>query len=255
MTSRRIKTNTIPLYVTAKNALIEMMKSEAFPDNRLPSEAALSIELGVSRATVREALAALIREGVVTKRHGLGNLIHRSTLESHFRIDKISDFRTMLEDAGCKVSVRKSPIKSVSSIREYDFVKNYEFIKDKPDTDEEYILLERLYYSNGKPGIITQNLIRKAIMKPDYFEQKTEFKGEFSHLLNEYSKEEVANSICTIEAVKADTTTAGELAIDEGDPIIQWYQCFYSIYDNVISYTKISFHPTIIKLSLLQKWS
>ncbi len=249
MTSRRIRKNTIPLYVTAKNVLIELIKSESFPGNRLPSEAALSEELGVSRATVREALSALIREGVVTKRHGLGNLIHQSTLETRFRVDRFSDFRIMLQDVGYKVTVRKSPIKSVSSISEYGF--NEETL----ESDEDYILLGRLYFTDGNPAIITQNFIRKSIMKPDYFEEETEFTGEFSQLLNKYSKEEVANSICTFEAVKADNTIADELAIVKNDPIIQWHQCFYSIYDNIISYTKISFHPTIIKLSLLQKWS
>lgn len=249
MKSRKIKTDKKPLYVTAKETILEMVQREIFPENKLPSEDVLSKELGVSRATIREALSALIREGIITKRHGLGNLIHRSTFKSKFRIDKFSDFRNMLKDAGYSVTVRKSPIRSVSSLEGYGFP-DYEFIEN-----EDYILLDRLYFANGKPSIKTNNFIRKTIMKSDYFDREKEFKGEFSNLLNEFSKEEVANSICTFEAAKTDKLLATEFQIDIGDPIIQWYQLFYSIYDNLISYTKISFHPEIVKLSFLQKWS
>lgn len=44
------------------------------PGDRLPPERQLSSQLGVARMTVRQAIAGLVREGVVTPVHGKGNL-------------------------------------------------------------------------------------------------------------------------------------------------------------------------------------
>ncbi|WP_400163037.1 GntR family transcriptional regulator [Brevibacillus sp. TJ4] len=46
------------------------------PGERLPSEAALSKQLGVSRATLREALRLLEEEKIVIRRHGVGTFIN-----------------------------------------------------------------------------------------------------------------------------------------------------------------------------------
>lgn len=46
------------------------------PGERLPSEADLSKQLGVSRATLREALRLLEEEKIVIRRHGVGTFIN-----------------------------------------------------------------------------------------------------------------------------------------------------------------------------------
>lgn len=43
--------------------------------HQLPSERQLAIALGVSHTVVREALGVLAREGIIIKRHGLGNFV------------------------------------------------------------------------------------------------------------------------------------------------------------------------------------
>lgn len=67
--------------------------------------------LGVSRATVREALSILCREGFVSKRHGIGNLVNRSVLDTPMRFDLERGLRRMLEDAGYQAStIREMPV-------------------------------------------------------------------------------------------------------------------------------------------------
>ncbi len=46
------------------------------PGERLPSEAELSKQLGVSRATLREALRLLEEEKIVIRRHGVGTFVN-----------------------------------------------------------------------------------------------------------------------------------------------------------------------------------
>ena len=107
---RRVREQREPLYVEVKEAILELARTQCGPDRRLPSEEELCRLLGVSRATVREALSILCREGFVSKRHGIGNLVNRSVLDTPMRFDLERGLRRMLEDAGYQAStIREMP--------------------------------------------------------------------------------------------------------------------------------------------------
>lgn len=53
------------------------------PGDRLPSERDLSVELGVSRPSLREAMQKLVSKGLLTTRHGGGTFV-TDKLEAHF---------------------------------------------------------------------------------------------------------------------------------------------------------------------------
>lgn len=60
-----------PRYFTLKNVLVSRLRSLEFPpDSRLPAERQLAEAYGVSRITVRQALDALAREGLVRRERG-----------------------------------------------------------------------------------------------------------------------------------------------------------------------------------------
>lgn len=57
------------------------------PGQRLPTEAALGRQFGVSRSVIREAIARLKVDGVVTTRQGLGAFVSDNPTGQTFRID------------------------------------------------------------------------------------------------------------------------------------------------------------------------
>ena len=60
-----------PLYFTLKNVLVSRIRSLEFPPgSRLPAERQLAEGYGVSRITVRQALQALTRDGLVRRERG-----------------------------------------------------------------------------------------------------------------------------------------------------------------------------------------
>ncbi|CAM5311054.1 HTH-type transcriptional repressor NanR [Streptomyces fumanus] len=64
------------LYQQVAAAIREAIQSGEFaPDSLLPSEAQLMARYGVSRPTVRNAIAALRTEGLVNVRHGKGSFV------------------------------------------------------------------------------------------------------------------------------------------------------------------------------------
>ncbi|HHY47420.1 MAG TPA: GntR family transcriptional regulator [Firmicutes bacterium] len=74
----KIKEDPRPLYLRVANAIRENIASGRFGDaTRLPSEAELTRLFGVSRATVREALSALERDGLISRAHGKGTFARK----------------------------------------------------------------------------------------------------------------------------------------------------------------------------------
>lgn len=65
-----------PLFVTVYDQLYKLIMDGTFPpDSRLPTEPELAKEFGVSRMTLRHALALLQEDGLVKNVHGKGNFI------------------------------------------------------------------------------------------------------------------------------------------------------------------------------------
>lgn len=68
----------VPLYIQLKDRLLEMIQSEHYQlGDVIPSEPELMKTYSVGRATVREAINALVNEGLLEKQQGKGTYIRR----------------------------------------------------------------------------------------------------------------------------------------------------------------------------------
>ena len=65
----------------------EIMSGALIPGAKLPTEQAMMAALGVSRTVVREAVAALRAEGLVTTRQGVGAFVTQDVQRRPFRIN------------------------------------------------------------------------------------------------------------------------------------------------------------------------
>lgn len=75
-------------------------------EHRLPSEEELAQQLGISRLTVREALAVLESDGVIARSQGKGTVINSFVPRLTSRIDTSREIDTFLQDNGYKTSSR-----------------------------------------------------------------------------------------------------------------------------------------------------
>jgi len=74
----------IPKYLSLQNQIKEDIISKKYPlFSKLPTENSLADEYKVSRATVRQALSLLEKEGIIEKRWGSGNVIISAGLSSY----------------------------------------------------------------------------------------------------------------------------------------------------------------------------
>ncbi|CAM3073173.1 GntR family transcriptional regulator [Filibacter tadaridae] len=95
-----VKTDQRHLYVQVIERLKQDIESGVFKENeRFPSEFDLARSLGVSRATLREALRVLEEDKVIVRKHGVGTFVNPKPLFSS-GIEHLSSVSSMIRDAG-----------------------------------------------------------------------------------------------------------------------------------------------------------
>jgi len=98
-----------PLYQVVYQELKQRVAAGTYlPGDKLPSEAELSGEFGVSRITVRRSIHELALDGLVINRHGIGNLVRErprnveigmANFTSEVAAGRLRLVRTLLEDS------------------------------------------------------------------------------------------------------------------------------------------------------------
>lgn len=69
-------------YAKAYNKILAMIRDGLYPEgSKLPTEPLLAEQLGISRSTLRQALALLQEDGILEARKGIGNFV-RKTLDA-----------------------------------------------------------------------------------------------------------------------------------------------------------------------------
>lgn len=247
--SQTILPDNTPLYLRAKEAILDLIKKALhqgdMEDKKLPPEEELCQKLGVSRPTVREALMALSREGVITKKHGTGNLIHPSALEPRIRFDIYTDFMALLQGKGYEADLRCSVLRAPTE-EEVDILSccNSDF--------EDGLFQERLYTADGTPAILCYSFLRAT--NGTFADAPTEQEKSYANFLENLSGEEPAHAMACIQPAITDSRVADFFQLEEGRPILRLFEGHYSIHDTLLAESVVYFNPDVLDLNILRKW-
>jgi GntR family transcriptional regulator len=201
------------------NQLFERISSGQYegPGDRLPSELELCEEFGVSRPTIREAIARLVEDGVLVRRHGVGTFISAppsSGLRSwpyekstFLQLIRRSGHEPAQEILRCVVETL-GPAAGVFDLRPTD----------------SGLSIEKLFYSDGQPVIYCHNIVPLALVLPEWrSEVVVDYACEESVYAFVKSKcgRQVDNHNSEIKAQVCDERLAGLLTAAVGSPLLQ----------------------------------
>jgi GntR family transcriptional regulator len=97
--------SSVPIFAQVKSLLEEAIAGgDLTPNRRIPSERELSILLGVSRMTVRQALLAMIADGILYTRSGKGTYVAERKIEQPLR--RLTSFSQDIVARGMRPSSR-----------------------------------------------------------------------------------------------------------------------------------------------------
>lgn len=109
-------------------ALLELIRNGSYPPkSRLPSEAKMAQQFGVSRTVIREAVSRLKSEGLVESRQGSGVFVREAGPDAPFRIDpavidsvqqvlQVAELRRGLESEIAALAAERASKEQVSEI-------------------------------------------------------------------------------------------------------------------------------------------
>lgn len=91
-------------YIQAEEALSQLLEAGGYrPGDQLPPEPELARQLGVSRATLREALRSYEQQGIISRRQGVGTFVNPRPLYVESGLEVLASIEAML--AGREVAV------------------------------------------------------------------------------------------------------------------------------------------------------
>ena len=199
------KDSPIPLYVQLKEYMMDGIVSGVYPPgSQLPTEKELIQSLKLGRATVRAAIAELERDGVITKRHGIGSFVTDKSDRTAF--EPMISLSYMLELLG---------LKSYNRV-EFDREIKVEAspLKDKWAKGEKVHHLHRIRFAADRPVALEDDFLSPATYKKV---NGYDFSDSLAHvLLNEIKiKVEKIEQTILMRAPNDDERSVLGLALDE----------------------------------------
>ncbi len=181
-----------------------------FDDGRIPSENELAAELGVSRTTVREALARLEHEGTVYRKQGAGTFVNEPGLQIKSRLEEIWSYEAVLRDHGYTPSVQ---VLSVTTDAAEQSVADDLAI----DSDHPIVTITKLFLEDDEPVVLTINRIPTQYLLHDVTNKDDEPLYEF---IEAHCGRRFAYFLSEIVPVALSEHQADQLGVAPGTPAI-----------------------------------
>ena len=211
--------------------------------NRFVPEDELARELGVSRATVRESMQRLQKEGYLTSRRGKGNFGHPSVDRLRQRLDLTSDFMKLLDD-GCgavacrclfwgegepSAKMRKRCVGGHGRV----FRQHWQYtVGDAPQI---FCKIETPLEVAVKPPQPPQGAFNLVAWLAEYYARDVAYFG-------------------THFSCGTDADAVAALALAGGTYMQNWQEVVFDITDREVSFSDIYFHPENVDISMILKY-
>jgi GntR family transcriptional regulator len=236
-----IRSDSRPLYLQVIDKIKEDIEKGLYEaGERLPSEFQLSKQLGVSRATLREALRMLEDESVVIRRHGVGTFINTKPLFSS-GIEELFSVTDMIR-RGKKVPGTNFLSSVVEKAEEED---RHRF---QNDALEEILTIERVRTADEEPVVYCLDKIPKELL-PDFISYGEQ--SLFDQL--EKSGTSIAYAMTQIEPIGYHEKISGILQCEPETSLLVLKQMHYDSYENPVLYSINYFRADKFKFHVLRK--
>lgn len=210
---------------------------------RLPSEPALARQLGVSRATLREAMRTFEAQGLIRRRQGAGTFVvgQRSVLESGLEV--LESVESMAARLGLKVTISDLDVEHVRADQAH--AEGLDVPLGSP-----LIRIRRVVLADGRPVAFLVDTLPEGIVKDE--ELPASFHGSVLDFLLARG-EGVSTSRARISAIGAPPEVAKALEIQRGDVLLHFNSQVYDTAGTVITFSFSYFIPGYFNFHIVRR--
>jgi GntR family transcriptional regulator len=210
---------------------------------RLLSEPELAKELGVSRATLREAMRSFEAQGLIRRRQGSGTFVVGKVQVLDSGLEKLESLETMAKRLGLEVSVSDLSVEAVTANEEMASA------LDVP-LDACLTRVRRVMRADSRPVAYLVDILPEDILHsmdlPDNFHGSV-----LDFLLGR--GDPLASSRANVSAIGATAEVARALEIQRGDVLLHFYSQLFDTNNKVVDYSLSYFIPGYFHFHVLRR--
>ena len=227
------ETKRRPLYQRTAEALSEILEGVE-PGTYLPSEPKLARSLGVSRATLREAMRIFEQRGRIVRRQGVGTYVTQIPHVIDTGIETLESIERLADRIGLEVETGNLEIRERAATEE-------ELQRFKRDDELPLVEISRVILTEGRPVAFLIDILPEEHLPADIKAGK--FRGSVLDVLLQRNEPELWQCLTDITAISASPEVARHLKIQRGDVLLFFEAWLYSKEGEVIDHTYSYFLP------------
>jgi GntR family transcriptional regulator len=210
---------------------------------RLTSEPELAKQMGVSRATLREAMRTFETQGVIRRRQGSGTYVVGKVPVIDSGLEVLESLDTMAHRMNLAVTVGELHVEQVEADKETAAGLGV-------SEETELIRIRRVMCADGRPVAYLVDTLPAKFLKPE------ELPGTFGGSVLDFMLgrgDSLTVSRAAISATNATAEVAKALEIQRGDVLLQFVSQLYNDKGKIVDHTVSYFIPGYFNFHVVRK--
>ena len=215
-------------------------------DGLLPSETILSERLGVSRATLREALSQIEHSGLIVRRHGIGTFVSPAGPMMEAGLEQLESIETLAERIRVEIHMGECEIRErFASAKEAEFLR-------VPD-GAAVVAVRRVIMTGEERIALLVDVVPADVLDPQ--DLRDSFHGSVLDLLLRRGEPPLQHSYTELVAEAADPELARSMHLQAGAPLLRFTAQLYTTDGRVVDYSVSYFTPGHFRFHVIRRVS
>ena len=213
-------------------------------ESRLPSEPNLAKKLGVSRATLREAMRSFEVRGMIRRRQGVGTFVAAKVPVMDTGLEVLESIETIAQRSGLKVRMGELEVQRIEadeSLAE----------QLKVDHGADLTRVARIIFAEYRPIAYLVDTLPREILGVEAIQPG--FTGSVLDLLLQRGNPKLTQSRTEIKAIGATPEVARALQIQRDDVLLHFAAQLFSEENRVVDYSFSYFLPGYFRFHVVRR--
>jgi len=214
------------------------------PGERLLAEPELAKQLGVSRATLREAMRSFEGQGIIRRRQGVGIFVVGQTPVFEAGLEVLESLESQARRIGLDVAMGDLHINPA-----YAGADEAAALGLAEGAD--LVRVGRVITTSGRPIAYLVDILPQDVLTTEDLNQG--FTGSVLDLLLRRGNPKLVRSVAEVRAVAATSDIARSLEIQRGDVLLEFVARLYTMEDRVVDYSLSYFLPGYFRFQVVRR--
>jgi GntR family transcriptional regulator len=214
------------------------------PGGRLLAEPELARQLGVSRATLREAMRSFEGQGMIRRKQGVGTFVVGPSQVMESGLEVLESIETLALKTGLEVSMGEHVVSEIKA-------GETESQELQVPLGCQLVRVARTILADNRPVAYLVDTLPEEVLTPTDIE--VGFTGSVLDMLLQRGSPRLSHSVAEIRSVAAAGDIARMLEIQRGDVLLLFSARLYTSEERVVDYSLSYFLPGYFRFRVVRR--